>query len=200
MKTINSISGGKSSAYIAANYKADINAFCLVRTDDPKLLWQRGKDEKTRQLVSDKLGVEFIGTLEQDEIIYTILDLEQYLGSEIIWLTGKSFDQIIKKGKEGVFLPSKEGFRFCTTEMKILPIYRYLRKNKIGIVESRIGFRADEEKRINSKNLTLIDGLDLYRGKPYCKPSYPLFEDGIYKKDVTAFFAKAYRSKKTEFL
>lgn len=188
MTTLNSISGGKSSAYIAANYKADLNIFCLVRTDEQKLLWQRGKDEKTRQLVSDKLGVEFIGTLEQDAIIYTILDLEQYLGSEIIWLTGKTFDQIIKKGKEGVFLPSKEGFRFCTTEMKIAPIYKYLRQNKTGIVESRIGFRADEKIRVDSKNANLINGIEYFRKIPYSMPSYPLFESGIYSKDVESFW------------
>ena len=36
----------------------------------------KGKDEKTRQL--DKIGKEFIGTVEMDDIIYTILDLEQH--------------------------------------------------------------------------------------------------------------------------
>ena len=69
MKTVNSISGGKSSAYIAAHYPADYNLFSLVRTNDTNLLWQQGKDEKTRQLISDRIGVEFIGTLEDDMII-----------------------------------------------------------------------------------------------------------------------------------
>jgi len=189
MTTLNSISGGKSSAYIAANYKADLNIFCLVRTDEQKLLWQKGKDEKTRQLVSDKLGVEFIGTLEQDEIIYTILDLEQFIGSEIKWLTGKTFDKIIKKGKEGMFLPSKEGFRFCTTEMKILPIYQYLRRNKIGIVESRIGFRADERERVEEKKATLVNGFELFRKKEYSIPTFPLYENGINRSEVNSFWS-----------
>ena len=39
-------------------------------------------DEKIRQIVSDKIGAEFIGTLEDDMIIYTILDLEQYIGQK----------------------------------------------------------------------------------------------------------------------
>jgi len=71
MKTVNSISGGKTSAYIAANYKADYNVFSLVRTDDKNCNYT---DAKVRQLVSDKLGTEFIGTLEDDVIINTILD------------------------------------------------------------------------------------------------------------------------------
>jgi hypothetical protein len=92
MKTVNSISGGKTSSYLAKHFPADINIFSLVRIDDKDNLWMKGKDEKTRQIVSDKLGKEFIGTAEMDEIIYTILDLEQFLGTEITWVTGKSFE------------------------------------------------------------------------------------------------------------
>jgi hypothetical protein len=55
MKIVNSISGGKTSSYIAKNYPADINIFSLVRIEDNENLWMKGKDEKTRQLVSDKL-------------------------------------------------------------------------------------------------------------------------------------------------
>lgn len=94
MKTVNSLSGGKTSSYIAANYPADFNVFALVRTDDKKCLFP---DPKIRQIVSDKIGTEFIGTLEDDQIIYTMLDLEQFIGSKIDWITGESFDKIIKK-------------------------------------------------------------------------------------------------------
>lgn len=73
MKTVNSLSGGKTSSYIAANYPADYNVFSLVRTDDVKVLFP---DAKVRQIVSDRIGREFIGTLEEDTIIYTMLDLE----------------------------------------------------------------------------------------------------------------------------
>ena len=72
--TVNSISGGKTSAYVMAHYPANINIFALVRVEDKANLWMKGKDEKTRQLVSDKIGKEFIGTVEMDEIIYTILE------------------------------------------------------------------------------------------------------------------------------
>ena len=81
MKTVNSLSGGKTSSYIAANYPADYNVFALVRTNDMSCLYP---DKKLRQIVSDKIGVEFIGTLEQDNIIKVMLDLEQFIGKEIL--------------------------------------------------------------------------------------------------------------------
>jgi len=81
MKTVNSLSGGKTSSYIAANYPADYNVFALVRTNDKNCIFP---DKKIRQLVSDKIGQDFIGTLEMDKIIYTMLDLEQFIGSKII--------------------------------------------------------------------------------------------------------------------
>ena len=92
MTTINSISGGKTSAYIAKNYPADYNIFSLVRTNDKEVMFP---DAKVRQIVSDRIGHEFIGTLEQDEIIYTILDLEQYIGQEVVWLSDKTFEEVI---------------------------------------------------------------------------------------------------------
>ena len=97
MKTVNSISGGKTSAYIAKHFPANINIFSLVRIEDTDNLWMKGKDEQTRQLISDRLGKEFIGTAEMDEIIYTILDLEQFIGQEIKMITGNTFEEIIKQ-------------------------------------------------------------------------------------------------------
>ena len=99
MKTVNSLSGGKTSAYIAANYPADYNVFALVRTNDKNCLYP---DKKLRQEVSDRIGTEFIGTLEDDVIIHTMLDLEQFIGKKINWVTGKAFDEIIiRKDKKG---------------------------------------------------------------------------------------------------
>ena len=66
METVNSLSGGKSSSYIALNYKADFNVFSLVRTNDKLCQYP---DKKVRQIVSDLIGCEFVGTTEQDNII-----------------------------------------------------------------------------------------------------------------------------------
>ena len=43
MKTVNSLSGGKTSSYIAANYPADYNVFSLVRTDDKNCMFPDAK-------------------------------------------------------------------------------------------------------------------------------------------------------------
>lgn len=144
MKTVNSLSGGKTSSYIAAKYPADYNVFALVRTIDKKCMFP---DAKIRQIVSDKIGTEFIGTLEEDAIIYTMLDLEQYIGQEITWLTGISFDEVINRnGKK--YLPNVTQ-RFCTIEMKLEPINKWWFENIREVVEMRIGFRANETERAN---------------------------------------------------
>lgn len=192
MKTVNSISGGKTSSYIAKHYPADINIFSLVRIEDKQNLWMKGKDEKTRQSISDKLGVEFIGTAEMDEIIYTILDLEQFIGSEITWTTGKTFEQIIKDNYN--YLPNKMT-RYCTVEMKLKPIFNWLKENTDLPVEMRIGFRPTEIKRAD-KVLERADknGIEYFEtvvgtrktqnkwGKiAYRKVTFPLIQDNITK-------------------
>ena len=196
MKTCNSISGGKTSAYIAVNYPADYNVFSLVRTDDKNCLFP---DAKLRQIVSDKLGVEFIGTLEEDAIIYTMLDLEQMLGTKIDWVTGKTFEEIIIK--HGNYLPNIMT-RFCTTEMKLQPIFNWWKNNFTEPIEMRIGFRANEMSRAKTmiektnKNGILefkdIIGKRKTRNKwgliEWQKPSFPLIQDRIFKDKIEEFW------------
>ena len=194
MKTVNSISGGKTSSYLAKHFPADYNIFSLVRIDDKNNLWMKGKDEKTRQLVSDKLGFEFIGTAEMDEIIYTILDLEQFIGSEITWVTGKSFEEIIKQNYG--YLPNKMT-RYCTVEMKLKPIFNWLKENTELPVEMRIGFRPNETSRaetvLKRADENGIEYFNTIIGKrktqnkwglvPYRKVTFPLIENNI-QKDI----------------
>lgn len=197
MKTVNSISGGKTSAYIAANYKADYNVFSLVRTDDKNCMYP---DSKVRQLVSDKLGTEFIGTLEDDIIINTILDLEQFIGQEIHWVTGKTFDDVIIRGNKK-YLPNVTQ-RFCTTEMKLQPLFNWWKNNFKEVVEMRIGFRANEQSRAKTMlskvnengNLTFktIVGKRKTQNKwadiEWQKPEFPLIKDNIYKDNVEEYW------------
>jgi hypothetical protein len=147
MKKVNSISGGKTSAYMAKHFPADIELFSLVRIEDKENIWMKGKDEKTRQLVSDKIGMEFIGTAEMDTIIYTILDLEQFIGREIKFVTGETFEQIIKN--HNGYLPNKMT-RYCTIEMKIIPMFNYLKSLDVLPVEMNLGFRPNETNRIEN--------------------------------------------------
>jgi hypothetical protein len=199
MKTVNSISGGKTSAYIAKNYPADIDIFSLVRIEDKNNLWMKGKDEITRKFISDKIGEEFIGTAEMDEIIYTILDLEQFTGRSITWVTGKTFEQIIKES--GNYLPNKQA-RFCTTKMKIEPIFNWLHKNTELPVEMRIGFRTTElsraEKVIKRADKNGIEHFETIIGKrktknkwgfvPYRKVTFPLIENNISKDTIYSYW------------
>lgn len=199
MKTVNSLSGGQTSSYIAANYPADYNVFALVRTSDTNCLFP---DVKIRQQVSDRLGVEFIGTLEDDMIIYTMLDLEQYIGKKIDWVSGKTFDEVISRGKKK-YLPNVTE-RFCTTEMKLRAIYDWWKMNFKEPVEMRIGFRANENNRVfNMLAKTNLDGFSCFEdivgksknGKrnkwgqvPWQKPVFPLVKDEIYKDNIIEFW------------
>lgn len=195
MKTVNSISGGKTSAYIAKHYPAFINIFSLVRIEDTDNLWMKGKDEKTRQLISDRLQTEFIGTAEMDEIIYTILDLEQFIGQEIKMITGDTFEEVIKRNYN--YLPNKMT-RYCTVEMKLKPIFNYLYKNTEMPVEMRIGFRPNEIKRAEGvlaradengiEHFETIIGKRKSQNKwgkvPYRKVTFPLIENNISKDTI----------------
>ena len=168
MKTVNSLSGGKTSSYIAANYPADYNVFALVRTNDKNCIYP---DKKIRQIVSDKIGQEFIATLEQDNIIRVMLDLEQFIGQKIDWITGPTFEETISKnrGKDGSYYLPNLMTRYCTTDMKMKPIFEWWQKEINEVVEMRIGFRATEMKRakriIEKLNANGIDEMKAIVGK-----------------------------------
>lgn len=196
MKTSNSISGGKSSAYIAANYKADFNLFALVTTNDKTCLFP---DSKVRQIVSDRIGKEFVGTLEMDDIIYTILDLEQFIGRKIDWVSGMTFEDMVRKRKT---LPSVFQ-RFCTSELKIEPMKKFWYDNINEPMEVRIGFRANEMRRAKTMIEKCNDDGFMYSkfkvGKSdsgrnklkelkWQKPFFPLIEDGIFKDNIEEFW------------
>lgn len=198
MKTVNSLSGGKTSSYIAAHYPADYDVFSLVRIEDERC---RFPDEKVRQIVEDKIQAPFIATAEDDTIIYTMLDLEQYIGREITWVTGKTFDNITTR-KDKVYLPNKVQ-RFCTVEMKIEPMFYWWAENIGEPVEIRIGFRANEMRRAkNMLDRCNADGLSEFKATfekhpdgrnkwvnvPYQKPAFPLIEDGLFKDTIQEYW------------
>lgn len=148
-KTVNSISGGKTSAYIAVHYPADYEVFSVVCLDDKEC---KPKDESLIKYANDKLQKfvpqfgEFIATAEDDKTLVAMRDLEQYLGREITWVRGMSFDDVIDKGTQ-TRLPSW-AIRYCTEKMKLLPIFLWW-FNEIGIkCNMRIGFRFDEFDRM----------------------------------------------------
>ena len=195
MITVNSLSGGKTSSYIAANYPANYNVFALVRIEDKSSMFP---DKKIRQKVEDKIQAPFIATAEDDMIIYTMFDLEQYLGKEIIWVTGKTFDKVLDSAGT---LPDPLR-RYCTTQMKLEPMFEWWRKEINIPCEFRLGFRANEQSRakrtLDKTNnngfleMKAIVGKFGSRNKwdmvEWQKPTFPLIIDNIYKDNVELFW------------
>lgn len=182
MSSVNSISGGKTSAYIYANYPADFNLFSLVCVDDKRC---GHRDKKLMQMTNDKLQKycshqpEFVGTSEDPIILETIFSLEQKYGREIVFLRGKSLDTIIK---DATMLFNKHN-RFCTSLSKLETIFQWCYKYlDMGFVKGlnsrvnyarnpvsmRIGYRYDEKHR--KKLFTTDYKMPVYRnmeGKKY---------------------------------
>jgi len=197
MKTLNSLSGGKTSSYIAANYPADYDVFSLVRIEDKNCKFP---DEKIRKEVEDRIQAPFIGTAEDDTIIYTMLDLEQYIGRAITWLTGRTFEATISK--HGGYLPNKIA-RYCTTDMKTLPIAEWRYKNIKGDVVMRFGYRANEQGRAkrmlektNNNGMTEVkivvgkhdNGNNKWKTIEYCKPEFPLIQENLFKDNIEEYW------------
>ncbi len=195
MKTVNSLSGGKTSSYIAANYPADYDVFALVRIEDKRCTFP---DKKLRQEVEDRIQAPFIATAEDDTIIYTMLDLEQYIGRKITWVTGKTFDKVLNSAGT---LPDPLR-RYCTTQMKMQPMFNWWQKEINTPCEFRLGFRANEtnrakrttEKTNNNGYLEMkaIVGKRGTRNKwdmiEWQKPVYPLINDNIYKDHIEQYW------------
>tara|TARA_R110002012_G_C11495626_1_gene596677 strand:+ start:25 stop:870 length:846 start_codon:yes stop_codon:yes gene_type:complete len=196
MKTVNSLSGGKTSSYMAINYPADYNVFSLVRTNDKSCEYP---DAKVRQIVSDLIGCEFVGTLEQNNIITVMLKLSEKV--DVDWITGETFDEVVKTG--GGLLPNMMR-RYCTTNLKIIPIQKWWREKINETVEMRIGFRANEIARAErliekcDKNGIQSDKFIIGKSKngkrnrwgmiEWRKPVFPLIEDNLKAIDVDKFW------------
>lgn len=195
MKTVNSLSGGKTSSYIAANYPADYNVFALVRIEHEA---SKFPDKKIRQEVEDRIQAPFIATAEDDMIVYTMLDLEQYIGKEITWVTGKTFDEVLNSAGT---LPDPLR-RYCTTQMKLQPMFDWWRKQINIPCEFRLGFRANEIKRASRTTdktndngfleMKAIVGKRGTRNKwsmvEWQKPVYPLILDNVYKDTIEEYW------------
>lgn len=181
MKTVNSLSGGKTSSYLAAHYPADYNIFSLIRIEDERC---KPKDDFIIKFVSDKIGQEFIATAESDLTIKAVIDLEQLIGKEIIWVTGRTFEEVNRKATGGKGLPNQQ-WRFCTTEMKMRPIFDWWFKNIKEKCVMGIGFRYDEKERAERLSTT-FKGIVGKRGTKnrweeieWREGYFPLIEDKV---------------------
>jgi hypothetical protein len=198
METVNSLSGGKTSSYMAIHYPADYELFSLVCVDDSGCGYP---DKKVMQLVNDKLQKycpqfgETVGTAEHYKTIKVMLDLEQKVGREIIWLRGESFDNLIEYKKA---LPNQES-RWCTHLLKIDPIFWFTYLHTKLPIDIRIGYRYDEMER--AERLTTdykFTKSSKYYGKHYQNwetmewrtTSTPLIEDKIIHPRIIKYWSK----------
>lgn len=163
MVTVNSLSGGKTSSYMGIHYPADVNIFACVCIDYPDAT---PKDTKVLQYCLDKLDGNFIASAESEKTLKIMMQLEQKLGKEIVWVRGKSFDEII----DGAGCLPTWNRRFCTTDMKILPIFEYIYP-RYGVVKERIGYRIDESHRAygNQEKVNIFELIDLFGGVQQAK-------------------------------
>lgn len=147
MKTVNSLSGGQTSSFLEYHYPADYSLFAICCIDDHNA----GKriDKKIVQMVNDRLQKncshypEFVATSEDPKVLKVMFDLEQMTGREIIWLRGYGWEQMMAL-KRAVPNMAK---RFCTTIMKIIPIFEFLFMQNALPCKMRVGFRYDEMER-----------------------------------------------------
>lgn len=167
---VNSLSGGRTSSYMAVHYPADVEIFACVCIDYPKAA---PKDPSVLNYCLEKLNGNFIASAESEKTLKIMMQLEQKIGKEIVWVRGKSFDQIIN---ESGCLPTWAR-RFCTTDLKIIPIFEYI-YFRYGIVREQIGYRYDESHRAYSRDRkeTIMELMDLFgdiqKVKTYIKETY----------------------------
>lgn len=185
MTSITSISGGKTSSYMALKYPTDKYVFALVKTLDKASI---STDKGLIKAVQEKIP-GFIASREVDETLINVLDLEQKLGTEIKWVSAKeTFDELIQRKK---MLPNQRT-RFCTTELKLKPIFEYCYFN-FGLCVMNIGFRWDERHRAK-KMLSDCNKAYYFKWKgkniEWRIPNFPLIEEEIDHEKIKKFWAE----------
>lgn len=141
---------------MAVHYPTDLNIFACVCIDYQPA---SPKDLSVKNYCLDKLNGNFIASAEDERTLKALMDLEQFIGREIVWVRGKSFDQIID---EAGCLPTWAR-RFCTTLLKIKPIFEYC-YFRHGVIKEQIGFRYDEAHRAykTDKKENILELINLF--------------------------------------
>lgn len=200
MLTVNSLSGGKTSSYMALHYPADVNIFACVCIDYQPAM---PKDLTVLAYCLQKLDGNFIASAESEKTLKVMMDLEQKLGKEIVWVRGESFDTIVDNAG---CLPTWNR-RFCTTDMKIKPMNNYL-FFRYGLTKKNIGFRYDELERAyeikkgqkpklkvkeffdfpESQSLVGSKRKNWNKGVHVSNKNYPLIFDRIEKRHIESYW------------
>lgn len=207
MKSVSSISGGKTSAMMALKFPTDYNIFAVVLTKHKK---SAPKDKGLLRECQKRIPY-FIASHEADLTLVNILKLEQELGKEIKWIASEfTMDDFIlgetdypgyRKGS--VMLPNQKR-RFCTQNLKVLPIFwhcylNYFDLNNQSPLLMNIGFRWDEPRRLDKWNCdnekerfpyacSITSKKYQWKVQPWMIGRFPMYENGITKQEVIRYW------------
>lgn len=161
-----SFSGGRTSAYMLANYEFDLAIFCNT-----------GKEAEGTLDFIRKCGEYFDKEIIWLEYTTDVKEKFKIVNFETANRNGKPFEQLIKKSK---FIPN-EMTRTCTLELKIKTIKRYLKSKDVNLedVDMMLGIRKDEPKRyfkLKSSNRNKWEN------------AMPLYKDNITEKHIKEFW------------
>jgi 3'-phosphoadenosine 5'-phosphosulfate sulfotransferase (PAPS reductase)/FAD synthetase len=164
-----SFSGGRTSAYMLAKYKDEIDLVVFCNT---------GKEAEGTLDFVRKCGEYFDKEIIWLEYNPTSVNKYDIVTFETASRNGEPFERLIHKNK---FLPNRR-MRFCTVEMKALTIKRYLKrglKKKIDSVNMYLGIRKDEPNRYFKLKNTNRNGWE---------NTMPLYKDDVTKDFVLEFW------------
>jgi len=149
MKSVTSVSGGKTSSMMALEFPTDYYIFAVVLTDHEL---SAPKDKGLLRECQNRIP-HFVASHEADLTLLNMLRLEQELGKKIDWVASKySLDSVITTKK---MLPNAQ-HRFCTEQTKLVPMFWHCYLNYLESLDKpllmNIGFRWDEPRRIEGWN------------------------------------------------
>ena len=172
--TLISFSGGRTSGYMLH-----------------KILEENGNLPNTVKVVFANTGREMPETLS------FVQDVQDHWNVPIVWLeyrkekpkfevvshnsasrNGEPFEEMLKSKTKNRFLPNQQ-MRFCTSEMKVLTIKRYLVSLGWTIWSNCVGIRADESHRIKQSK------------EKRWSNWYPLSDAQETLRDVAAFWKRS---------
>ena len=208
MKSVTSVSGGKTSAYMALHYPTDYYIFAVVLTDhQPSAPKDLGLLRECQARIPG-----FVATHEADQTLVNVLRLEQELGQPIQWVAAEySLDRFVAKQTDlpgyrpgcRSILPNKR-LRFCTVEQKIMPIFWHLWRFwwDGDPLLMHIGFRWDEPRRVEGWNcdndtvrVPVACGLTpskrwRYMPVEWRVPQFPLYQDRVTHAMIRQFWQR----------
>jgi len=172
--TVISFSGGRTSAYMLWRVLQSNNGL----PDQAKAVFcNTGKeDEATLRFVHDcsvNWGIP-ITWLE-----YRVAEVPfEVVNFETASRNGEPFSALIKKKN---YLPNPVA-RFCTVDLKILTLERYIKSVGWAEYENMIGIRADEPRRVAKIRANPSDG------RKGVSRFMPLAQVGVQKEDISQFW------------